>query len=336
MKKFWAIFYARNLEFWREKASLGSNFIMPFFLVTTIYFIFSDGQQYQYKVALYHSPTQIKDTQKLSFLSTKYIHFIQVDVLPDAIKKVKHHQYDLLIEIGSSYKYWINSSSPKSYILEKILLSDPPKQLTRQILKGGETNYIDWFIPGILGMNMMFSCLFGVGYTIVRYRKNQFLRRLKATPLTPFTFITAQVVSRLFIVSTVTSIIFFGCKLFINFKVEGSYLLLLLIMLLGAFCMISFGVMMAGRTKSEELAGGILNLVTWPMMLLSEIWFSLDGTPQWIQQLSQIFPLTHIIKAARAVMTEGSDFATISPHLITLTMMSIFFLIIGAYLFKWE
>ena len=73
--------------------------------------------------------------------------------------------------------------------------------------------------------------------------------------------------------------------------------------------MIALGLTIAARFSSEELVGGLLNLLTWPMMLLSGIWFSLEGSPRWVQWIAHIFPLTHVLDAARAVMIDGAGFA---------------------------
>ena len=98
----------------------------------------------------------------------------------------------------------------------------------RQAVEGAEIRYVDWFLPGILGMNIMFACLFGVGFVIVRYRKNGFLKRLKATPLGAFQFSFAQLVSRLLLVMLVTTIVYTGCNIFIKFNMQHSYWDLLL------------------------------------------------------------------------------------------------------------
>ena len=93
-------------------------------------------------------------------------------------------------------RYWVNTSSPKGYIVEKLLLA-ADRDAQRQPVTGDAVRYVDWLFPGILGMNMMFSCLFGVGYVVLRYRKTGFLKRLHATPLSAFEFLSAQVLSRL-------------------------------------------------------------------------------------------------------------------------------------------
>ena len=80
----------------------------------------------------------------------------------------------------------------------------------------------------------------------------------------------------------------------------------------------------------------LLNTVTWPMMLLSGAWFSLEGSHSWVQQLAQIFPLTHMIDATRAIMSEGATLSQVMPQVWVLAAMSAVFLALGAYIFKWE
>jgi ABC-2 type transport system permease protein len=183
---------------------------------------------------------------------------------------------------------------------------------------------------------MMFSCLFGVGYVIVRYRKNGFLKRLKATPLNPFEFLLAQMVSRLLLIQTITVAVYAGCNYFIHFQMRGSYVNLFLISFLGVICLISLGLLVSARLSSEELAGGILNLLTWPMMLLSGVWFSLEGTNPVVQKIARFLPLTYLVDGARAIMTEGASLADITPNLLMLGIMSALFLAIGSMIFKWE
>jgi ABC-2 type transport system permease protein len=195
---------------------------------------------------------------------------------------------------------------------------------------------VDWVVPGVLAMNIMFSCLFGVGYVIVRYRKNGFLKRLKATPLKPFEFLLAQMSSRLILIQVITVAVYAGCNYFIQFEMRGSYANLFLLSLLGSVCLISLGLLVSARLSSEELAGGILNLFTWPMMLLSGVWFSLEGTNPVVQRIAQYLPLTHIVDGARAIMTDGAGLAEIAPHFAVLSLMTAVFLAVGSLIFRWE
>ena len=335
MKKFLAVLHARNMEFLRDRSALAWNLAMPFMLVFGLAFTFSSSNKEVYKIGVIGGIEKLHSVAPV-LQSTKYIAFIPYDDLHAAIAKVEHHQMDMLIDVVATPKYWINSSSPNGYLLERIIRGTEGERFERQTVAGAEIRYVDWFLPGILGMNMMFACLFGVGFVIVRYRKNGFLKRLKATPLGAFQFLFAQLVSRLLLIMVVTTVVYTGCNFCIKFNMQGSYWLLLLITTLGAMSMISIGLLIAARTASEELAGGILNLVTWPMMLLSGAWFSLEGAQVWVQKLSLIFPLTHMITAARTIMNEGATLSQVMPQIWVLSVMSIVFLAIGAYVFKWE
>ena len=185
-------------------------------------------------------------------------------------------------------------------------------------------------------MNMMFSCLFGVGYVVVRYRKNGFLKRLRATPLRPVEFIIAQIGSRMTLIMVITMFVYTGTHLILGTRMEGNYLTLLLIAMAGAVSMVSLGLLVAARVTSEELAGGLLNMINWPMMLLSGVWFSLEGAGPIIQGAAKIFPLTHILDAARAVMLDGATLVDVLPNLVVLVAMSAVFLGLGARFFRWH
>jgi ABC-2 type transport system permease protein len=335
MKKFLAVLHARNMEFLRDRSALVWNLAMPFMLVIGLAFTFSGGNKEIYKIGVVGGIERLARIAP-ELQATLHIKFVPYDELNVAINKVKHHQLDMLVDASGEPKYWVNSSSPNGYLLERIVWGAEGHQFQRQAVEGAEIRYVDWFLPGILGMNMMFSCLFGVGFVIVRYRKNGFLKRLKATPLGAFHFLFAQLISRLLLIMLITTIVYAGCNVFIEFNMQGSYWVLLLVATLGAMCMISIGLLIAARTASEEFAGGILNAVTWPMMLLSGAWFSLEGTHAWVEQLAKIFPLTHMIDATRAIMSEGATLAQVMPQITVLAGMSVVFLALGAWVFKWE
>jgi ABC-2 type transport system permease protein len=243
---------------------------------------------------------------------------------------------DLLLDLRGAPRYWVNTDSPKGYIVEKLLLESDPAGLVREAVSGEAVRYVDWLLPGILGMNIMFSCLFGVGWVVVRYRKNGFLKRLRATPLRAIEFISAQVLSRLLLTMAVTVFVFVGLRTLLDFPLEGSGLLLLLVATLGSIAMISIGLFVAARFTSEELASGVLNVLTWPMMLLSGVWFSLEGSAEWVQWVAKIFPLTQMLDAARAIMLDGAGFAEIYPQLAFLVVTSALFLTLGALFFRWR
>lgn len=337
IKRFLAILNARNKEFLRDRAALGWNFLFPVLVVFGFAFAFGNGSQDVFKVAV-HGTYQRSDDD--SFFATKYVQFIPTSNIDESLQRLKRHQVDMVVELeGNAPSYWINSSSPKGYLLERLLktpASNSSSVFQKGTVEGKEIRYVDWLISGLLAMNMMFSALFGVGYVIVRYRKNGVLKRLKATPLKPFEFLVAQIISRYILIMAVSVIVFVGTNLVIDFQMLGSYLDLFLVMSLGAVCLISLGLVMAARISSEEFAGGLLNLISWPMMFLSGVWFSLEGASPWLKKIALVFPLTHVIDASRAIMTEGKTLADLSLNISFLGILSVAFITIGSLSFRWE
>ncbi|MEE4246595.1 MAG: ABC transporter permease [Kangiellaceae bacterium] len=327
-QRFKAILVGRNLEFWRDRAAMSWNVAFPLLLIVAFSVVFSGEGKNQLKIGITNAsqvPTEL--------IEIKYTEFVIYQDKKAALARVAQHQIDLLLD-WQKKTYYVNDSSPKGYIAES-LLGRLNLSLSKQQISGEPIRYVDWVIPGILGMNMMFSCLFGVGYVIVRYRKSGVLKRLHATPVTASEFIAAQILSRLIIVCIISSAIFLTTWWTIDYLVKGSLILLFIILVLGSLSLISLGLMIAARSKSEELTGGLLNLASWPMMLLSGVWFSLEGAPEFVKIVSQFLPLTHFVDAARAVMTEGASLSAISYNLLAMLSMSIIFFTIAAASFSW-
>jgi ABC-2 type transport system permease protein len=332
MRRLLAVLHARNLEFLRDRSTLIFTLLLPVLLVIGMGFVFGGPERPLFKVGVLAPRI---DRAAHPFLRERYVEFIPLPEEAQALQKVRHQQVDLVVDLRAAPRYWVNTDSPKGYIVEKLLLAAEPAA-SRQQVSGAALRYVDWLFPGILGMNMMFSCLFGVGYVVLRYRKSGFLKRLYATPLTAFEFLGAQVLSRLGLILFVTTILYVGIGAIIGFHNAGSTLLLLVLAIIGALSMIALGLTIAARFASEELVGGLLNVLTWPMMLLSGIWFSLEGSPRWVQWVAHIFPLTHVLDAARAVMLDGAGLAQIAPQLLFLGATALAFLAFGAWSFRWR
>jgi len=117
---------------------------------------------------------------------------------------------------------------------------------------------------------------------------------------------------------------------------HGSYFNLVFILCIGAIALITLGLMVAARTASEELAGGLLNLFTWPMIVMSGVWFSLEGAHPFVKAIAQVLPLTHIVDASRAIMIDGATLFDIRWHIIFLVVFTVLCAVISARLFRWE
>ncbi len=331
-KRLIAVWHARNLEFLRDRTSLAFTLGLPVGIVIAMALIFGGPPRPLFKVGVLGP--QIPATYP--FLKERYFQFVPQSQESAGVRLVARNDLDLLLDLRARpVRFWAIEDSPKGYMAEKLLLQADP-QAQAQRTSSTATRYIDWLFPGVLGMNMMFTCLMCAGYVVVRYRKNGFLNRLSATPLSAFEFLSAQVLSRLALALAVTLILYTGIGTVIHFHNAGSTALLLLIAVLGALCLISFGLIIAARFASEEVVNGLLNLLMWPMMLLSGVWFSLEGSPRWMQLLAQLFPLTHILQAVRAVTLDGAGPAAVGLDLAYLAGTTLVFLGIGAFSFRWR
>lgn len=331
MKNFMALFMARNREFYRDKGSLSWSILFPLILIFGLSFALSNDR-YVYKVGVLGDQTEAGKLLK----EVPYLDLVPYQDETLAVNRLTRHQLDLLIQTGTTPRYWINTQSKKAWFLEKTLQAVTPGKFARATVKGEEVGYVAWVIPGILSMSLMFSCLYGVGYVIVRYRDNGVLKRYRATPVTALEFLSAQAASRLLISVSTIALVFAGSHLLLDFPVKGSYLLLLLTTMLGALSMIALSLVCAARIDSLEFMNGLLNFISWPMMMLSGLWFSLDETPRLVQQISLAMPLTHVVNAARAIMLDGAGLKDIAPQLLTLTVLTVILMALATRSFRWQ
>jgi len=334
--RIYALFVARNTEFFRDRSALAWSVLLPVLIIIGFAYAFTEDNPEKFKVAIISSPQSSVEIDQ--FRLTRYIKFIEVDGIEKNLAKIRRHQIDLLFDVNT-LSYWINQTSPNGYIVEKLLIAayaDSSQALQQNLVSGGEVRYIDWVIPGVIAMNIMWGALFGIGYVIVRYRKMGVLKRLHATPVTSVEFLTAQIFSRLWLLLVVNILIFIGMDYFVGFRMEGSYFDLLLVFTLGCICLICCGLVVAARISSEEVANGILNLFSWPMMFFSGIWFSLEGAHPLMQKIALLLPLTHVTSAAREIMIDGAGLTQVADHLLVLGLSSVVLLVIGARIFRWE
>ena len=339
-KRIITMWMARNREFLRDRAAFGWNVVFPFLLVAGFAIIFGGKESAQYKVGVFPCSESACVSEVL--LAVKYVQYVPLPDLETGLDKLNHHKIDLLLRAGASpYDFWVNDTSPNGYIVQRMiagsLVPAASSPLVQQPGGGGKTSrYIDWFFPGVVGMNMMFSALYGVGYVIVRYRKNGVLKRLHATPLTAFEYLSAQMLSRLCMIALAVVILWTGCSLIFHLTVEGSYLDLAVMLGVGSLSLISLGLVVASRCASEELADGLLNAISWPMMFLSGVWFSIEGAPGWVVVISKFFPLTHMLAGVRKIMNDGVPLSGVMPEIEALLIMTALFLGISALAFKWH
>jgi ABC-2 type transport system permease protein len=344
-KRIWIIFRSRNAEFFRDRAAFGWNFLFPFFIVAGFALVFGGDTRSEYKIGVFpHAPGLVSPAELDLPGDLSAVRFVEFIGFPDretGLERLRLHRIHLLIERDTDPPIYWTADGPKSYVAEAIFAAAtapeshrPPGD--RRAIEDRPVRYLDWLFPGILAMNMMFSALWGVGFVIVRYRKNGVLKRFKATPLRAFEYLTAQMVSRIFVLMFILLVMWYGCDLIFDLDVRGSVPVIMLLYFLGGLSLTALGMIVAARGTSEEFASGVINFVGWPMMFLSEVWFSLEGAPEWLRRAAEALPLTHLLRAVRRVMNEGAGLAEVTPEIVVLIAMTVAALIVGSLLFSWN
>jgi ABC-2 type transport system permease protein len=198
-----------------------------------------------------------------------------------------------------------------------------------------DLGYIDFLVPGIVGMTVMQLGLFGVAFGFVHLKRTGALRRLFATPASPAYFLSAQVASRL-VLGYVQVAILIGIGLWFGLQMFGSWLVLAVIIGLALLIFLAVGFAVAGWAKNEDQAAPVANLVSLPMMFLSGVFFPRDAMPEFLLNVTQFMPLTYVNEALRGVMNEGAGLADLGPQLLGMGVWAIITFVIAVRLFKWE
>ncbi len=204
-----------------------------------------------------------------------------------------------------------------------------------QAVESRDLGYIDFLVPGIVGMTIMQLGLFGVAFGFVQLKRTGALRRLFATPTSPAYFLSAQVLSRL-IIGVVQVAILFGVGIWFGLQMFGDYLTLLVIVLIGSAIFLAVGFAIAGWAKNEDQAAPVANLVSLPMMFLSGVFFPRDAMPEFLASITQFMPLTYVNEALRAVVNEGAGLLSLGPQLLGMGVWVIITFVLAVLMFRWE
>ena len=196
--------------------------------------------------------------------------------------------------------------------------------------------YIDFLIPGLLGLNLMGSGLWGVGFAIVTARMRKLLKRLAATPMRRSHYLASFVLSRLiFLTLEVACVLVFAWLVF-GYAVRGSLALMSLLLLVGAFTFAGVGLFISSRATTIEGVSGLMNLVMIPMWLFSGTFFSSERFPAFLQPFVKALPLTALNDSLRAVMNEGLSFGSVWPAVLILLAWCVAGFLLALKFFRWQ
>jgi ABC-2 type transport system permease protein len=198
------------------------------------------------------------------------------------------------------------------------------------------SRYVDWLVPGLLGMNIMGTGLWGVGFSIVQARTKKLLKRLVATPMSRAHYLMANILSRLLYLALETSIIMGFAWIAFDVRVHGSLWALSALALFGALAFGGLGLLLASRARTIEAVSGLMNLAMVPMWVLSGVFFASTNFPDAMQPFIRALPLTALNDALRGVVNEGQALSALLPEIGVLTAWGTISFGLALKLFRWQ
>jgi ABC-type multidrug transport system permease subunit len=263
----------------------------------------------------------------------------------EAFKRLNTGKTPLVIEpVGSdSWTYHFDPTRPEAGaarqtlddILQTAFGRKNPRQTTDVYVSEPGSRYIDFLIPGLIGLNAMGGGLWGIGFLLVHYRIGKLLKRFVATPMPRRDFLFALLGARLtFVIPDLAVLLLLGTLMF-HMPIRGSLALVIGIDLLGALAFAGIGLLVACRANTTETVSGLMNLVMLPMWLFSGVFFSSDRFPPTAQPFIQALPLTQLVGALRRVLLEGAGLYDVSTSALILAGWAVVTFALALRLFRW-
>jgi ABC-2 type transport system permease protein len=269
-----------------------------------------------------------------------------VAIRPEAecMDRLRLGKSTLVVVPGVHIEYLFDPTRPESVLARQQVddalqraagRRDPLFTTDRHITEPG-TRYIDFLIPGLIGMNLLAGSMWGVGYVIVDMRVRRLLKRFVATPMKRSHFLWSALGGRMvFMVPELVVILGAGVILF-GFPIRGNVFSILFLSLLGAISFSGLGLLAACRAQKLETASGIMNVIMMPMWLLSGVFFSPERFPDALQIVIQALPLTQFNYALRAVILEGASLGSQLWRLIFIAAWGAISYICTLRWFRWN
>ena len=208
--------------------------------------------------------------------------------------------------------------------------------LNTRSVQSKNLRFIDFLVPGLLGMSIMNNGLIGLSSAFVVMRERGILRRVRVTPFPLMSFIAARVLTQLLIALLQATILLGMAKVAFNLSMVGSLLNVAAFVILGSLAFLTIGFFIAGVSRKVESANALANLVGFPMLFLAGVFFPLDQAPTWIQYVAKVLPLSYLADGLRQVMIYGASISHLWVDATALLATAVIGLLLATRFFRWE
>jgi ABC-2 type transport system permease protein len=327
--------------FFREPSAVFWTFGFPLVLSLVLGLAFRSRPADPVYAAVEQGPGAEVLVQRLTGRPDVHVELLDAQAARAALRSGK---VALVIVPGPPRTYRFDPVRPESR-LARLVVDDllqraegrkDPTQIAEALFSEPGGRYIDFLVPGLIGMNIMSSGMWGVGYVIVELRTRKLLKRMVATPMRRWHFLVSFILLRMaFLVLELPLLLGFARFVF-DVTVHGPLLLVALLGALGSFAFAGLGILVASRTENTQTVGGLINLVTLPMFMCSGVFFSNARFPEALQPVIRALPLSTLIDALRAVINEGAGLAQAALPALILALWGLVTTLIALYRFRWQ
>ncbi len=342
---FFSLIAARVREFRREPAAIFWVYVFPLILVVALGVAFRNKPVGGFTVAV---QAGIRADQVRQVLERDGRFRVSVCDAAESRLRLRTGRAELMIVPSSGadagYAYYFDPTQANGVLArslaDEVLQRAAGRQDAVAALDHPATEpggrYIDFLVPGLLGMGLLGGGMWGVGFAIVDMRLRKLLKRYLATPMKRSHFLAAVMASRLlFTIPEVLMVLLFA-RLFFGVTSQGGYGTLGLLILLGAFEFSGIGLLVASRAQTIETVSGLMNAVMLPMWIGSGIFFSTERFPAVVQPVLSVLPLTPLIHALRSVMLEGTSLLSLGPQLALIFAWGTVTFVLALRWFRWN
>ena len=229
-------------------------------------------------------------------------------------------------------------------VLEQTLISierefrdiEPMFRLSIEDVQARSQNYLDFLLPGLMAFTLMQLSIAGSGFNIVEYRRKGILKRLFVTPIQPRDFIASIVMARMAIILIQLSVLIAFAVLMLNVSIVGSFVSFYFIVILGTFIFLCLGFCLGSIAKTQQAVMAVGNLVIFPQIFLSGVFYPIESMPEWIQPIAFVLPLSFVSTSMREIANNGASLFAIAPSLIGITVWLVLSFILATRLFVWK
>jgi ABC-type multidrug transport system permease subunit len=337
---FYRLLIARIREPLREPEVVFWVFVFPILLAVGLGIAFRNKPQEQISIAIADGPGA---REVAAVLESDPQLVVRISNDEDARSELRLGKVALVVVPRESYEYRFDPTRPEAELarahVEGVLQKaagrkDAFDAVEVEVSEPG-ARYIDFLIPGLLGMNLMSGGLWGVGFAVVDMRTRKLLKRLIASPMRKSEFIAALMMSRVvFMLVELVALLVFGYFVF-DIAIHGSITATVLVGLLGALTFGGIGILVASRAQKIETVSGLMNLVMLPMFVFSGIFFSADRFPEMMQPAIQALPLTMLNDALRAIIIEGQALVSQAREILGLFLWGGVSFLLSLKWFRW-